>query len=124
MPVSRLAVRMRVGRRHGSRLLSGLATACDSGIPISVLCERASAALAEFSAILADDVSEAAQSHTEADVDWLRRQYATMLGKFAVAVRDLIPDRDARHGLAQAIQCAILRHELRLRDVLAATVQK
>jgi hypothetical protein len=110
---------MRVGRRHGSRLLSGLAAARDSGIPISVLCERASAAVDEFSGILADDLSEAAQSHAEADVDWLRRQYVTMLFKFAGSARDLIPDRDARHGLAQSIQCAILRHELRLRDVLA-----
>jgi hypothetical protein len=120
MPVCQPAVRMRIERRRGSRLLSTLASVRDSGVPIPVLCERASAAVDEFSENLVADLSAAALYNSEADVDWLRREYVTMLGKFACSVRDLIPDRDARHRLVQAMQCAILRHELRLRDVVPA----
>jgi predicted component of type VI protein secretion system len=108
-------------RRRGNRLLNGLVSARDSAVPIVEMCERASAAVDEFSAILADDLGAAAHSASEADADWLRRQYLTMLGEFAASARDIVPDPDARHGLAQAIQCGILRHERRLREVLTSS---
>jgi predicted component of type VI protein secretion system len=91
---------------------------------VAVLCERASAAVDEFSAILLDDVTSALHAHSEADGEWLRRQYVAQLGDFAASVRDVIPDPEMRHGLAQAIQCAILRHERRLRELLVPTLQK
>jgi hypothetical protein len=106
-------------RRRADRLLDGLMRARNSGAPVAAVCERAAAAVDEVSVILAEDLSAAAHSGSAADAEWLRRQYATMLGEFAASARDVIPDRDARHGLAQAIQCAILRHERRLREVLA-----
>jgi len=103
--------------RQGERLLAGLVAVRDSGAPVAELCERAAAAVDTFSALLAGDLGAAAKSG--ADAEWLRRQYLTMLGEFATSARDIIPDRYARHGLAQAIQCAILQHERRLREVQA-----
>jgi len=125
MPVPR-PPRQRVGaaRRRGTRLLNGLVTARDSGLSAAAICELASAAVDEFSAILVVDLGAAAHSTAEANTNWLRQQYVTILGEFAASARDVIPDPDARHGLAQAIQCAILRHERRLREVRLPALQK
>ena len=117
------ASRIRIVRKRGRDLLGLLVALRDCGIPVVALCERAAAAVDEYCQILADNLSEASVSGSEGDAERLRREYATILGEFALAVRDIIPDREARHALAQAIQCAILRHERRLREVTSHAVQ-
>ena len=90
---------------------------------MGVLCERATALVDEYTDILGDSFARARISTSDVDAERLRREYVRLLGDFAAAVRDLIPDREARHGVAQAIQCALLRHERRLREVSAPAVQ-
>jgi len=125
MPVvATAAVRIQMLRRRGRYLVGVFLATRDSGAAIGALCERALTVVGEFSGILALDLRQAAMSTPGLDGEWLRRQYMTLLGDFAVSIRDLIPDRDARHGLAQAMQCAILQHERRLREVTALAVQK
>lgn len=118
------AGRMRVVRRRGRALLEMLAADRHSGVPIRALCAHAAASVDEFSTILEDDLASATRSCPGEELEWLRREYAGILGEFAAAVRDAIPDREARHGLAQAIQCAILRHERRLREIGVPGVHK
>ena len=124
MPVPRKPL-ARIGtlRRRRRDLLAALAALRDRGAPLAALCERATGAVAEYSEILAENLAQASVSASGVDAETSRRESMRILGEFAASVRDLIPDRDARHALAQDIQCAVLQHERRLRDVAAAAVQ-
>jgi hypothetical protein len=122
--LSATAARIEVVRRRGRDLLCVLLRVRDSGAAIGVLCENASTVFDEFSAILADDLRAAALSVPEPEAEQLRREYVALLTQFGASVRDIIDDRDARHALAQAMQCAILRHERSLREVITPAIQE
>lgn len=118
MPVlGKPSVRMRIVRRRGRDLLGALVAQRDAGTPVADLCARAAASVDEYGDILIDTVAQASLPASVEDAERLRRESARILGEFAAAVRDIIPDREARHALAQAIQCAILRHERSLREI-------
>ena len=124
MPVRRKpAWRIPLARRRGRDLLGVLVALRDCGTPIATLCARAAAAVDEYSQILIANLSEDRVGGSQADAERLRREYARMLADFALAVRDLIADPEARHALAQAIQCALLQHEHRLREVTSHGAQ-
>ena len=118
------ASRIPIVRRHGRALLGVVVAVRDRGAPVAALCARAVAAIDEYSQILSDSLAEASVSGSEADAERLRREYSRILGEFALAVRDIIPDRETRHAVAQAIQCAVLQHERRLREVAFPAVQE
>lgn len=126
MPVPagpRAAGLIRAERGRGRGLVNALADA-SLAESFALLCERASAAVDEYSSGLLARLIAVARPASEADAEWVKRNYLSLVSEFVTAVRDVSPDPETRHAVAQAVQCRILLHERRCRAVLASELAR
>lgn len=110
-----------VARRQRSRIMDELRQSIDPGLPREVLCQRTAQAVDAYGTALLDTLGERADRLSPADRDWIRDQYLEWMVELATAACNLVGASGARHAVAQALQCAILLHEQRLRKVLEGT---
>jgi hypothetical protein len=110
-----------VARRQRSRIMDELRQSVEPGLPREVLCQRTAHAVDAYGAALLETLSERADRLSAADTEWIRDQYLEWMVELATAACDLVGASGARHAVAQALQCAILLHEQRLRKVLEGT---
>jgi hypothetical protein len=101
-------------RERGDALLRSLENV--PAQPLEVARDRAAEAVEHYCADLIDElVASASPNASSVNV---KECYTELALSFAKAVRDLEPDAERRHAMAQAIQFKILKSERRLRSVL------
>lgn len=110
-----------LARLQRSRIMDALRQSVDPGLPREVLCQRTAHAVDAYGTALLETLGERACRLSAADSEWIRDQYLELMVDLATAACDLVGAPEARHAVAQALQCAILLHEQRLRKVLEGT---
>jgi hypothetical protein len=105
-------------RMRGGELLRTLGNS--PAQPLDVALERAAGAVQQYCAQLIDDLVASLPSNSPSDLARVKSRYTEVVLKFAQSVRDLEPDPDRRHEIAQAVQFKILQSERRLRSLLNA----
>jgi hypothetical protein len=88
--------------------------------PLDVALERAAGAVQQYCAQLIDELVASLSSDSRSDLARVKSRYTELVLEFAQSVRDLEPDSERRHEVAQAVQCKILESERRLRSLLDA----
>ncbi|MEN3336429.1 MAG: hypothetical protein V7647_105 [Acidobacteriota bacterium] len=99
-------------RERGGVLLRGLEDVPTE--PLDSARDRAAAAVEHYCADLIDELVASASLSGPS----IKQCYTELALSFAKSVRDLEPDAERRHAIAQAIQFKILQSERRLRSVL------
>ena len=87
--------------------------------PLDVARDQAAAAVEQYCAALTDELVASASSISVSGAK-LKECYTALALAFAKSVRDLEPDPERRHAIAQAILFKILQSERRLRAVMEA----
>jgi hypothetical protein len=105
-------------RSRGCDLLRALKNS--PGQRLHVARERAAAAVQQYSAQLTDELVSSLSTSSPSEVAKIKSCYTELALEFAQSVRDLEPDSERRHEIAQAIQFKILESERRLRSLLEA----
>ena len=82
--------------------------------------ERAAGAVQQYSSQLTDELVSSMSASSPSEVAKVKSCYTDLALEFAQSVRDLEPDAERRHEIAQAIQNKILESERRLRLLLEA----
>src|SRR3954449_9644846 len=88
--------------------------------PLDVARERAAAAVQQYSAQLIDELVASLSPGSPSEVARLKSSYTELALDFAQSVRDLEPEAERRHEIAQAVQFKLLESERRLRSLLEA----
>jgi hypothetical protein len=88
--------------------------------PLEIARDRAAAAVERHSAQLIDELVSSTSPDSALHPLRVKECYAQLALEFANAVRDLEPDSERRHAIAQAVQYKILESERRLRAVMEA----
>ena len=105
-------------RTRGSDLLRTLENS--SRLPLDMARERAARAVQQYSTQLTDELVSLMSASSPSEVAKVKSCYTELALEFAQSVRDLEPDPERRHEIAQAIQFKILESERRLRSLLEA----
>jgi len=105
-------------RIRGGELLRTLENSPEQ--PLDVTLERAAGAVQQYCAQLIDELVASLPSNSPSDLARLKSRYTEVALEFAQSVRDLEPDSERRHDIAQAIQFKLLESERRLRSLLDA----
>ena len=92
--------------------------------PASATCGRAAAMVDRYCGDLLDLMVTTLPPSTQADAEWLRSKYLTLIVEFGSAIRDAIGDSETRHAAAQGIQCRVLDHERHVKPALEAVLAK
>ena len=93
-------------RTRGCELLRTLGDL--PGRPLDVTCERAAKAVQQYTVQLIDELVASLSSGSRSEVARVKARYIELALEFAQSVRDLEPDSERRHEIAQAIQFKIL----------------
>lgn len=88
--------------------------------PLDVARERAAGAVQQYSSQLTDELVSSMSASSPSEVAKVKSCYTDLALEFAQSVRDLEPDAERRHEIAQALQNKILESERRLRLLLEA----
>jgi len=88
--------------------------------PLDVSRERAAVAVQQYTAQLIDELVASLSAGSPSEMARLKSHYTELALEFAQSVRDLEPDSERRHEIAQAIQFKLLESERRLRSLLEA----
>jgi hypothetical protein len=88
--------------------------------PLDVARDCAAGAVQQYSTQLIDELVSSLSSNSPSEVATVRSCYSELVLEFAQSVRDIEPNSERRHEVAQAIQFKILEAERRLRSLLEA----
>ncbi len=113
---------MTAAQERRASLVEDLARSAVPGEPMEAVRTRVGAAVDRHGAELIDALLAASRPLSGEDLSWLQDRYLESMVEFGRAACDVMKDQGARHALAQAVQCLILKHEQDVRTVLVAAL--